>query len=128
MHADANGTAPFPDIVPLMRQVFACGAMPAAEFCDECPSVSSILKIRAVTQDLPKGAEKMTDTFRKRTEERLSSSHFRDLVHKIQESVQAAQAVPPPCASIFAPQPPLPPPSPHPPGTMQQNAWRHPVA
>eukprot|EP00892_Ulva_mutabilis_P011275 jgi/Ulvmu1/851/UM100_0002.1 len=98
----ANGSAPPPEFVQLLRNVFSCGSLRAAEFAQRCPSVSELLKSRAILEDMPAGAEDMTDMYTTRTESRRSLKHFMELESRIQGSMVSTHSA---AASLMTPSP-----------------------
>lgn len=96
-----GGPAPAPDVVQLLKAVFACGRLPAAEFSWRCPSVSQILSDGWVATDLPDGAEGMTEAFWRQTCARQAGDSF----YALQERIAQVLCVEPRELSLPAPAP-----------------------
>lgn len=110
MHAGVNGgPPPAPDVVPLLRGVFACGALPAKDFTRKCHAMFSVEKMLQhawVAEDCPAGAVEMAAEYFAKTEARRASPEFRDLRNSVTAALETRSApktpTPPPVQQMLA--------------------------
>lgn len=110
IHAGVNGgPPPAPDVVPLLRGVFACGALPAEDFTRKCHAMFSAEKMLQhawVAEDCPAGAAEMAAEYFAKTEARRASPEFRDLRNSVFAALETHDArkapMPPPAQGMPA--------------------------